>query len=90
LPANTFLASNYFDVVFNPGGGGGSPEPPVANNDSGFVTTQNTPLLIQAATLLANDTDPGGLAISLNTVSNGSGGTVSSSGSTDGQRHFLR
>ena len=36
--------------------------PPVANNDSGFVATENTALSIPASALLANDTDPNGLA----------------------------
>ena len=83
LPASTFSGSNYYvDVVFNPGAGGG-PQPPVANNDSGIVVTENTLAFpIQAATLLNNDTDPGGLAIVLNSVTNGTGGTVSLSGTT--------
>jgi Bacterial Ig domain len=68
-------------VVFNPWGRGG-PQPPVANNDSGIVASENTPLQIGAATLLGNDTDPNGLTISLNTVTSGTGGSGSLSGST--------
>ena len=34
---------------------------PVANDDSGFIATENTALSISASALLANDTDPGGL-----------------------------
>ncbi len=54
----------------------------MAHNDSGFVVTQNLALLIQAGTLLGNDTDPAGLAISLNTVTSGTGGGVAFSGTT--------
>ena len=36
--------------------------PPIANNDSGFMAPQNTPLQIQTSALLANDTDPNRLA----------------------------
>jgi hypothetical protein len=80
FPSNTFSGSNYYvDVVFIPGTGR-SPQPPVANNDSGFAATENTALSIPASALLANDTDPGGLAISLASVTAGSGGTVVLSG----------
>ena len=81
-PTNTFAGSNYYvDVVFNPGTGGGGPQPPVANNDS-FSTAENAALPIAAAALLTNDTDPGGLALSVASVTSGSGGTASLSGST--------
>ena len=52
-------------------------QPPVANNDSGFIATENTALSIPASALLANDTDPNGLLISIAGVSNASNGTVS-------------
>jgi hypothetical protein len=51
--------------------------PPVANNDSGFVTTINTTASISASALLANDTDPNGLPLSITGVSNPVNGTVS-------------
>ena len=82
FPSTTFLASNYYiDVAFNPGAIV-TPRPPVANNDTGIVATENTALPIQAGTLLGNDTDPAGLAISLNTVTSGTGGSVAFSGTT--------
>ncbi len=54
--------------------------PPIANNDSGFMATQNTPLQIQTSALLANDTDPNGLPLTVTSVSNPTNGTVSLSG----------
>ena len=48
--------------------------PPVANNDSGFVTTKNSALSIPASVLLANDTDPNGLTLSITGASNPSNG----------------
>ncbi len=57
---------------------GGSNEDPVAVAD-GFVTTKDTALTISAASLLANDTDPDGNTLALDSVSatSTSGGTVS-------------
>jgi hypothetical protein len=73
FPTNTFGASNYWvDVIFN----GSSLQPPVANNDSGFLASRNTTLSIAASALLANDTDPNGLALSITGVSNPTDGTV--------------
>ena len=74
FPTNTYNASNYWvDVVFEP-----SPlQPPVANDDSGFVVTENSTLSIPASALLANDTDPNGLPLSITGVGNPSSGTVS-------------
>ena len=57
-------------------------QPPVAVNDSGFTTSQNTPLTLAASTLLANDTDPNGDTLSVTGVSAPSNGTVSLNGST--------
>jgi Domain of unknown function (DUF4082)/Bacterial Ig domain len=54
--------------------------PPIANNDSGFLATQNTPLQIQTSALLANDTDPNGLPLTVTSVGNPTHGTVSLSG----------
>ena len=59
-----------------------APAAPIANNVSGIVASENTPVAIAASTLLAHDTDPDGLAISLNSVTAGSGGTASLSGTT--------
>lgn len=49
---------------------------PVAGNDSGFSTTEDTPVTISASTLLQNDTDGDGDALTLAGVSNAIGGTV--------------
>jgi hypothetical protein len=75
FPTNSFNATNYWvDVIFNPGGTG--PLPPVANDDSGFTTSQNSVLVIPAAAILANDSDPNGFAISISGVSSPVNGTV--------------
>src|SRR6185437_4753482 len=47
-----------------------------ATNDSGFSTAQNTPIVIPAASLLANDTDPNGDPLSITGVSGGVNGTA--------------
>jgi hypothetical protein len=79
FPTNSFNANNYWvDVVFD----GAALQPPVANNDSGFDATENTALSIPASALLANDTDPNGLALSITAVSNPSNGTVTYNAST--------
>lgn len=49
---------------------------PVATNDSGFSTTEDTPVIISASTLLQNDTDGDGDALTLAGVSDAVGGTV--------------
>ena len=51
-------------------------QPPTATNDSGFSTAQNTPIVIPAASLLANDTDPNGDPLSITGVSGGVNGTA--------------
>ena len=74
FPTNTYNAANYWvDVVFEKS----LLQPPVANNDSGFVATENIPLPIAASALLANDTDSNGLPLSITGVSNPIDGTVS-------------
>ena len=74
FPTNSFNSSSYgVDVVFK----ASAIQPPVANNDSGFIATENTALSIPASALLANDTDPNGLPLSITGVSNPSNGTVS-------------
>jgi hypothetical protein len=78
FPNNNFGASNYWvDVVYTK-----TMSPPVANNDSGFVVNENGSVTIAASALLANDTDPNGLTLSLTGVSNASHGTVSYNAST--------
>src|SRR6202012_3793705 len=68
--------TNYWvDVVFNPTSAVN--HAPVAGNDSGLSATQNTPFAVTASTLLANDTDPDGDALSITGVSGGVNGTAS-------------
>lgn len=70
---NTPDASNTFTLQVND-----LPEnvAPVANLDT-QSTSQNTPLTISGAALLANDTDADGDALSITEVKNATGGTVS-------------
>ncbi|RFB81096.1 DUF4082 domain-containing protein [Methylovirgula sp. 4M-Z18] len=73
FPNASYNAGNYWvDVVYAK-----APPLPVANNDSGFATNMNTATTISASALLANDTDPSGLALSVTGVSNANNGTVS-------------
>ena len=73
FPTNTFSAANYWvDVVYTK-----SLQPLVANNDSGFVANENGSVTIAASALIANDTDPNGLPLSITSVSNPTNGTVS-------------
>nr|WP_245283135.1 DUF4082 domain-containing protein [Bradyrhizobium sp. WSM2793] len=75
FPTNTFKSSNYWvDVVFN---GSSAASVPQANADGGFTVSQNGVLSIPASTLLANDTNPSGLAFSLTSVGNPANGSVS-------------
>ncbi len=81
FPTGNGGGANYeVDVLYVPPGG--ASQPPVANNDSGFSTAQNTPVGIAASSLLANDTDPAGLALSVTGVSGAVNGTVSYSAAT--------
>jgi hypothetical protein len=80
FPTSTYESSNYWvDVAFSPAV---QPQPPVANDNSGFVTAENTPLSIPASALLANDTDPNGYALSVASVSQPINGTVTFDAST--------
>ena len=83
LPTSTSNANYWVDVLFGPSGATPLPLPPVANNDSGFVATENTELRIPAAALLANDTDASGFSLSILDVSNLSNGTVTYDSNTD-------
>ena len=56
-------------------------DPPVAVDDTA-AGTEDTPLVVAAATLLANDTDPDGDALTLTAVSAATGGTVALAGTT--------
>ena len=74
FPANSVSNSYGVDVVFKGN--------LVANDDSGFITTENTALSVSASALLANDKDPVSLPLSISSVSNASNGTVSYDSST--------
>jgi hypothetical protein len=50
--------------------------PPVANDDTGFSTTTGTALSIQTSSLLGNDSDANGDALSITSVGNAANGTV--------------
>ena len=83
FPTSTFGATNYWvDVLFSPASGGAN-QAPVAANDSGFSVTQNSSITIAASTLLANDTDPDGDALTITGVSNGVNGTASFNAQTN-------
>lgn len=65
--------SNYWvDVVFD----AGPNSVPVAGDDSGLTISRNGTLTISIATLLANDTDANGDALTINAVGNALNGTV--------------
>lgn len=73
FPTKSYNATNYWvDVVYSK-----TAAPPLANNDSGFVASENGSVTIAASALLANDTDPQGLALSITGVANPSNGSVS-------------
>jgi hypothetical protein len=80
FPTNSFNSTSYgVDVVFD--NTNAIPQPQ-ANADSGFVVNENSTLSIAASALLANDTDPNGLPLSITGVSNPTTGTVSYNAST--------
>lgn len=56
---------------------------PEATNDDAGSTGQGVPLLISAASLLANDQDVDGDALTITSVANGIGGTVALDGNGD-------
>ncbi|WP_026282681.1 DUF4082 domain-containing protein [Rhizobium sp. 2MFCol3.1] len=82
FPTGTYQASNYWvDVVFNQSTV--SNTAPVAANDNGLQAYSNTALSIAAATLLANDTDADGDALSITGVSGATNGTVTFNSQTN-------
>lgn len=79
FPTQSFGASNYWvDVVFTTGANA----PPVAVADS-FTATQNTPLTLTAAQLLANDQDPNADTLTLTGATSGTGGTATFNSTTN-------
>ena len=80
FPNSSWNATNYWvDVVFN----ALQNQAPDAVSDSGFTTVQNVALSIPASTLLANDTDPNGDALSVIGVSNPVNGTANFNSQTN-------
>ena len=59
-----------------------APQPLVATDDSGFSTSKNTSLTINASQLLVNDTDPNGLTPTISGVSTPVNGTVTYNSTT--------
>ena len=77
FPTNTYQNTNYWvDVVFNPGATVAN-QAPTAVNDTGPAVTRNTAITFSTSTLLANDTDPNGDPLTVTSVTNGTGGSVS-------------
>ncbi|RUM22864.1 DUF4082 domain-containing protein [Rhizobium phaseoli] len=75
FPTASYNASNYWiDVLYQQGGGQNTV--PVAANDSGFSTNTGTPITIQAAALLANDSDGDGDPLAITGVSGAVNGAV--------------
>lgn len=78
FPTSIYGASNYWvDVVYTR-----TTQSPVANNDSGFVVVENSSITIAASALLANDSDPNGLPLSITGVSSPANGAVSYNANT--------
>ncbi len=82
FPTSSYQASNYWvDIVFNQSTV--SNTAPVAANDNGLQAYSNTALSIVAATLLANDTDADGDALSITGVSGATNGTATFNSQTN-------
>lgn len=74
FPTNSYQATNYWvDVVFNQTTVNGVP---IASNDNGFTVTQNMPVQLTAASLLANDNDPDDDPLSITAVGDATNGSV--------------
>ncbi|TCM76255.1 uncharacterized protein DUF4082 [Rhizobium sp. BK068] len=74
FPGNSPGGSNYWvDVIFD----AGPNSVPVATDDSGFSISRNGTLTISIASLVANDVDPNGDALTISAVGNATNGTVS-------------
>ncbi|TWG92922.1 CshA-type fibril repeat protein [Mesorhizobium sp. J18] len=81
FPSQSFNNSNYWvDVIYTPAAGNVAP---VAANDSGFTTAYNSPLVIQASAVLANDSDPDGNPIAVTGVGDAVNGTVAFNSQTN-------
>ena len=76
FPNQTFRASNYWvDVVFQEGATDPNNTPPVARDDSAS-TNEDTVLWLAPATLIVNDTDANGDALSIVSVGGATNGSV--------------
>ncbi len=74
FPSASYNATNYWvDVLFERSGQNSAP---VAGDDPGLSASFNTPLVIQASALLANDSDADGDPLSITSASNAVNGTV--------------
>jgi hypothetical protein len=75
MPTSSFKGTNYWvDVLFE--SAVQVNRDPVPGDDSGFNTAGNAALTINAATLLANDTDPDGDPLTITGISGSSNGTA--------------
>ncbi|MBR0739354.1 DUF4082 domain-containing protein [Bradyrhizobium liaoningense] len=75
-PTETYQSTNFWvDVMFNPSTGTTNVAP-VAVDDSGIATTQGTAVTITAASLIANDSNANGDALTITAVSGAVHGTV--------------
>lgn len=75
FPTSSYSSTNYWvDVFYQRSTQNAAP---VAANDSGFSTGTDTPITIQASTLLANDNDADGDPISISGASGAVNGSVS-------------
>jgi len=84
FPSSSYGNSNYWvDVLFEPTGPVNLA--PTAVNDGPLTAVQNAPLAIEAASLLANDTDPEGNSLSLTGV----GGAINGSVAYDPQTNVV-
>ena len=83
FPTSTYGAANYWvDVIFSPASGAAN-QTPFAANDTGLNATQNTPLSVAASTLLGNDSDPDGDALTITGAGGGVNGTASFNAQTN-------
>lgn len=75
FPSATYSSANYWvDVIYQQSNQNTAP---VAMNDNGLSTGIGTPIVIQATSLLTNDSDPDGDQISVASVGNAINGSVS-------------
>jgi len=74
FPSASYSSANYWvDVIYQQSTQNSAP---VAVNDNGISTGIGTPIVLQASSLLANDSDPDGDQISVANVSNAINGTI--------------